>query len=199
MSEHRIKILIKGGIAAIALIACGGFILHYHKNPDTKEAPVISATASTSTAPIGGSISAASSSRNIPAGFKEYQSASYGFSLIYPAELAVSEFNEGQGAATVTFQNPASARGLQIFIVPYAESSISEARFRKDEPSGVRSNLQNITIDGATGASFYSRNAALGDTAEIWLIRGGYLYEITTLKPLAGWLSDIMQTWKFKI
>jgi len=37
----------------------------------------------------------------------------------------------------------------------------------------------------------------LGDTAEIWFVSGGYLYEVTTLKPLAGWLSQIMGTWQF--
>lgn len=42
-----------------------------------------------------------------------------------------------------------------------------------------------------------SKDAVLGDTREVWFIRNGYLYEVTTLKPLEGWLQDIVQTWKF--
>ena len=73
---------------------------------------------------------------------------------------------------------------------------IDDARFKQDEPSGVRNDLQDVSIDGAIGASFYSTTATLGDTAEIWFIHGGYLYEVTTLKPLASWLSTILSTWR---
>ena len=133
----------------------------------------------------------------IPAGYKKYQSAKYGFSILYPEILAQKEIDEGGNASTITFQNPAEGKGFQIFVVPYGASQVTEAQFKKDAPSGVREGLQNIVIDGATGASFYSKNSALGETAELWFIHGGYLYEVTTLKPLAPWLSEIMQTWKF--
>jgi hypothetical protein len=128
---------------------------------------------------------------------REYQSATYHFSLFYPPELAVTEQSEGGGALTVTFQNVQKAEGFQIFIVPYSEKQITDERFRQDEPSGVRNGLQNIVIDGATGASFYSTNATLGDTAEVWFVKEGYLYEVTTLKPLASWLTPILNSWKF--
>jgi hypothetical protein len=81
--------------------------------------------------------------------------------------------------------------------VPYAEPQVSEERFKQDEPSGARTNLNSITVDGATGAAFYSTDVALGETREIWFVHGGYLYEVTTLKPLDTWLARIMQTWKF--
>ena len=28
-------------------------------------------------------------------------------------------------------------------------------------------------------------------------LNGGYLYEVTTYKPLDTWLADIMKTWQF--
>jgi hypothetical protein len=37
----------------------------------------------------------------------------------------------------------------------------------------------------------------LGDTREIWFIRGGFLYEVATYKDQEAWLSEIMSTWKF--
>jgi hypothetical protein len=100
---------------------------------------------------------------------------------------------------TVTFEydDKREVSGFQIYIAPYAEQQISEARFKQDIPSGVRTGLKNISIDGAVGASFYSKNATLGDTAEVWFVRGDHLYEVTTFKELATWIAPIMGTWKF--
>lgn len=135
--------------------------------------------------------------RTIPSGWKEYQSAQYAFSVLFPEAMQVTEFDEGEGAATITFQDDATASGFQIFVTPYGFPQVSPERFRKDIPSGVRESPKDITVDGATASSFYSSNAALGDTAEIWFIRDGYLFEVTTLKSLDAWLGDIMQSWKF--
>ena len=131
-----------------------------------------------------------------PAGTKEYKNARYGFSFLYPSDLSVATFPEG-GGATITFQNVEKAEGFQIFITPYSEPQVSEKRFRQDVPSGVRKSLTNISVDGATGAAFYSTNAELGATREVWFVRGGFLYELTTLKPLDRWLGTIVKTWKF--
>jgi hypothetical protein len=61
----------------------------------------------------------------------------------------------------------------------------------------VRTDVQDIQIDGATAAAFYSTNEALGETREIWFIRDGYLYEVTTLRSLDPFIEEIMKTWKF--
>lgn len=135
--------------------------------------------------------------RAAPAGMREYRNAAYHFSLLYPHELSVAEHPEGGGATTITFQNVEKAEGFQIFIVPYSEAQVSEERFKQDEPSGVRESLTSVVVDGATGAAFYSANPALGATREVWFVRGGFLYEATTLKPLEAWFRDIIQTWKF--
>lgn len=133
----------------------------------------------------------------MPAGMREYQSAAYHFSLFYPKDIVVNERPEGGGAVTITFQNVEKAEGFQIFVVPYNESQVSEQRFKQDVPSGVRESLTDIVVDGATGAAFYSTNIALGATREVWFIHGGFLYEVTTLKPLETWLNEIMRSWKF--
>jgi hypothetical protein len=133
----------------------------------------------------------------VPPGRQEYSNKKYQFSLSHPENLRIMEFDEGGGAMTVTFQNEAEGKGLQIFIVPYTGGQVSEDQFKQDVPSGVRNDLKEVTIDGATGASFYSTNALLGETAEIWFIHGGYLFEVTSLKPLDEWLDTIMETWQF--
>lgn len=135
--------------------------------------------------------------RVVPEDMHEYRSTAYNFSLFYPKELTVDERDEGSGASTITFQSVEKAEGFQIFIVPYSEAQVSEERFKQDIPSGIRESLSNITVDGATAAAFYSTNAALGATREVWFVHNGFLYEVTTLKPLDVWLGAIIKSWKF--
>jgi len=135
--------------------------------------------------------------REVPTGAREYRSAEYNFSLLYPEDLKVAEHSEGGGATTITFQNTKTVAGFQIFIVPYGESQVSEERFKLDEPSGIRESLAPITIDGAIGASFFSNNLMLGATREVWFVHGGYLYEVSTLRSLDTWLGQILKTWEF--
>lgn len=135
--------------------------------------------------------------REAPPGFKEYRNAQYRFSILVPEDLAVAHVPGEEGSATFVFQDETGTKGFQIFIAQYLEQQVSEERFRTDNPSGVRENMQDITIDGAVGASFTGAHPTLGETAEIWFVKNGFLYEVTTLKPLAEWLSGVMQTWEF--
>jgi hypothetical protein len=128
---------------------------------------------------------------------EEYRNEQYGFSVFHPRRQKVDVFDEGQGAATIVFENSADARGFQIFIVPYSEPQVTEERFTKDVRTGVRENVSNITIDGATGAAFDSKSIALGDTREKWFVHGGYLYEVTTPRYLTDMIGEVMATWEF--
>lgn len=165
-------------IGAIAVLGSGVVLLSSKPSPQASDNTQTVATSSTSS-------------------MREYQSTAYHFSLLYPEELIVNERSEGGGATTITFQNIEKSEGFQIFIVPYSEPQVSEQRFRQDEPSGVRESLKSIVVGGATGGAFYSKDATLGDTREIWIVHGGFLYEVTTHKTLDTWLAGIIQTWKF--
>lgn len=180
--------IVIAALGAIILAFGGAFVYWERPSGKTVVSPIATGTSVEAPSFI---------ERSVPEGSREYRNDTYHVSLFYPQELSVAERAESGGAMTITFQNEKEVKGFQVFIVPYAEPQVSEARFRQDEPSGVRTNVRNATIDGATAAAFYSTNAALGDTAEIWFVHGGYLYEVTTLKPLDTWLSGIMQTWKF--
>ena len=74
---------------------------------------------------------------------------------------------------------------------------VAAEQFKTDDPSGVMKDAQDITIDGTPAKSFFGYNDQMGDTREVWFIHGGYLYEVTTYKPLDTWLTPILQTWKF--
>lgn len=177
-------------IGGIALFAVAATLVAYL----SQDAGGIQATnlfAATTTTPES------AQARFVPYGWREYRSTAYGFSLLYPEALQVREYIEGGNSLTVTFQNVKKGEGFQLFITPYTQEQISDARFKKDVPSGVRVSLTETTIDGATGAAFYSESVALGETREVWFIHDGFLFEATAPKPLENWLGDILRTWEF--
>lgn len=127
----------------------------------------------------------------------EFKSELYGFSLRYPKNLIIGKFDEGGGAQTITFEDKTAETGFQIFIVPYEEDLVSDERFYKDVPSGVRKNSKNLQIDNIQATSFNSSNLFLGETFEVWFINNGFLYEVTTVKKYESWLLEILKTWQF--
>ena len=135
-------------------------------------------------------------SLNLPAGMSPYSNPQYHFSLLYPSFLQMSQFQSGD-AYTVAFQDPQSRGGFQVYIVPYAGAQITKDEFQKDIPSGVMINPTNIVVADVPAIMFYSTDATMGNTREVWFIKDGYLYEVTTYKQLDDWLSRIMQTWQF--
>lgn len=132
-----------------------------------------------------------------PEGRVVYKNEPYKFSFFYPEEMAVKEFDEGGGASAFIFENAKKGLGFQIFVVPYMGEQVSEERFLRDVPSGIRKNPSDFYIDGVLATSFYSKGLELGETWEVWFIYNGFLYEVTTPKGLDSWLQSIMQTWKF--
>lgn len=158
------------------------------------ELPVPGFAAASSTPAHAGPLKPA---RTPPAGYAEYRDERYRFAFFYPNNLSIKTYDEGGGASTFAFQNVADAEGFQLFVVPYRGTQVSMERFRQDEPSGVMRQPLGIAIDGATATSFYGTDAMLGDTAEIWFIQGGHLFEATAPKSQAQWLSNIMATWQF--
>jgi hypothetical protein len=111
--------------------------------------------------------------------------------------LRVQEYKEKNNAITVTFQDPSTNAGFQIYAIPYSGDHIDDARFKLDQPSGVIKDPLDVMIDGVRGTMFFGQNAIMGDTREVWFIRKGFLYEVTTYKQLDEWLGEIMKTWKF--
>ena len=135
--------------------------------------------------------------RSAPLGSREYRDFAHQFSLFYPEALTVQEIDEAGGGSTILFQNPEAGVGFQIFIVGYSEPVVTEERFKKDIPSGVQTNKEDIIVDGAKGVAFYSLDLGLGETREAWFIKNGFLYEVTTPKPLEAHLLEVLKSWKF--
>ncbi|GEM_PF-2365651 len=185
-------------LVALALVAIFFIYVYHHADPESLARVDVPGPAVPTSPMIA---------ETLPDGQKSYVNKYYHFSLVYPPDLALTEYAEAGGGRTIVFQeNPATntpisaqknLNGFQIFIIPYADSELSDARFKMDEPSGIHDDPQNVVIGGVTGTIFYGRNSIMGDTRELWIIHGGFLYEITTYKPLDSWLAGIMSTWKF--
>lgn len=192
----RKKIFITGIIVIVTAILAGFFLVReisQGDNPFVQPAPV-SQTPSKAASETDIGLPAP---RPAPAGYTEYQSATYHFSLFYPLGMTAHTYKEKGTAMTALFEDPFSERAFQVFVVPYAEKTITPERFLVDIPSGVRASSTSMTLDGIPAESFYSSNRILGDTFEIWFIYHGFLYEVTTYKAYDTWLSDIMRSWKF--
>lgn len=183
----------------LGLLVGGGLIAffafqHSVSIPGTNQVMIV-----TRTIPTESIFSATSIAAQIaaPPGYIEYRNEKYHFSLYHSPDEHIKEYDEGGGAMTIALQNPQKIQGLQIFVVPYRESSISEQRFKRDVPSGVRTSVESAHVAGVSAVTFVSRDTFLGDTREVWFLRNGYLYEVTTFKGLSDWLVPIMNTWRF--
>lgn len=187
-------------IGVLALLAIGGAIYFlssssmYDTSPESQNSEKV-----ISIDPSGVLVTAAiiAAQKPPPPGYVEYRNETFGFSFWHTPQGKVTEYPEDGGAATIVLENEERKRGLQIFIVPYSDTEISEERFRADVPSGVRNNVESTVLDGTEAVTFTSQDFTLGETREIWFIKGGFLYEITTFKGVGNWLVPIIQSWRF--
>lgn len=181
--------IILGGLVILAAAFCGEIFWYLHRGTRNSGVSPLSFVPSGGTDTLGSATSTA--------GYLSYANQQYHFSLLYPPDLQMKQYGGGGNALTVAFQDPATNKGFQVFVVPYDAATITKQRFEMDEPSGEIENSVNVIIDGVQAELFYSANATMGDTVEVWFINGGLLYEVTSYKDLDGWLGGIMQTWQF--
>jgi hypothetical protein len=137
-------------------------------------------------------------SEQIPQSLKEYHSNDYHFSIHYPGRHLSARVAYDRGdAMTVVFQAEAGQQGFQIYVAPINGTKITEERFLMDEPSGIKLDPHDTTVDGVEALAFHGFDAQIGQTYEVWFIRDHFLYEIYTYKELEQWLNQIMATWRF--
>lgn len=133
-----------------------------------------------------------------PAGYHTYRNAKYGFSVQYPEPLQATDHTERAGAHSTTFEAEGEEKGFQIFITPYRGEQITASRINLDTRGTATGTPQEVVLgDGTRALIFFSNSPLLGTLREVWFIRGGYLYEVTTYARFDTWLTDIMKTWRF--
>jgi hypothetical protein len=136
-------------------------------------------------------------SRQLLPGVKEYRNNDYHFSVKYPGDLPPQETHDRGYGMTVAFQKNAGEEGFQIYVTPVNGTKITEERFLMDEPSGVRNDQTETLVDGAHALAFHGFDAVMGQTYEVWFIKGGFLYEVSTYKEIEPGLNEVLSTWRF--
>lgn len=133
--------------------------------------------------------------RTPPEGYKEFRNEFYRFQMLYPQDMTATKIDGKGSSATITFETADHAHDFELFITPYGAATVTPERFALDEPSGVMEQPADITVGGIPARFFYGKNAALGDTAEIWFINKGFLYEMATYKDNGAWLMEAAEGW----
>lgn len=128
---------------------------------------------------------------------KMYENTSRGFSLKFPENLSVKEYDEGDGTKTIVFENAENKNSFQIFFTPYLGDTITKSRILKDVPSGQFTSPVEVVLGDGTHALAFVSTQTVGKMREVWFIRDGFLYEVTTFDDLDSWLAGIMQSWVF--
>jgi hypothetical protein len=158
-------------------------------------------TASSTPATMGSASSTASSTahtRTLPAGYQEFRSQPYHFSIFYPDTLSIRDQSGGGGGPfTLVLANSDASQALQVYVQPYTLPTITPTRFKLDAPYAKTTNPTNIEVLGAKGLEFVGSSAGNPDMLEIWFIHEGLLYEVTAPASLKSWAEDIVQTWEF--
>ena len=182
MSLRKIKIIISVGIVVLVCMYFAFVVLNKEKNTslNTSDPSVVVKEEVTT-----------------PKNNSEYKNTSQNFTIQYPENLAVKDFDEGEGTHTITFKSADEEESFQIFFTPYFGDAITRSRMLKDIPSGKFTDPVEIIFgDNIRGLVFFS-TSDIGDMREVWFIHKGYLFEVTTYKELDTWLAEIMNTWKF--
>lgn len=172
-------------LAVLSALVAAGIVFVLFVSPQTKEAAVQDIPRITTE-----EIAAERDGR--------YYNERYGFSFALPLGTVAHERKEGPESATVRIEDVKEGRGLQVFITPYHEETISAERFALDVPSGVRTAEEHVLLFGTPAVAFISEDARLGPLREVWVLRNGYLYEISTLLGDEVWLQEVLLTWKFE-
>ena len=139
----------------------------------------------------------------------QYKNDQFGFLFNHPEGFNISDFDDGGGkiilvknvgssVSNISNISNNSEEGFQIFIAAFDEPGpITKERILKDIPDMVISNEKEILVGGERALSFTSQDDLGGETREIWLVHGGFLYQIKGYKNFEEELLEILNTWKF--
>lgn len=105
------------------------------------------------------------------------------------------ELNDGQ---TVTVFVDDLGNSFQIFTMPYDGPGGAQGVIEALPPVPINEPTE-MFVGGEPAIAFYTPDEALGDdTYEVWFIHDGLLYQVMTYAPLDAWLSEILNTWRFR-
>lgn len=130
-----------------------------------------------------------------------YTSPDYGFSFKYPKGFNTTELSDDSGD-TVLVQSAEEKSGFQIYITPFDEPEpLTGARILEDLPASEVIDPKDVLIgEGKTinAVIFLSTNPSFGKTREVWFLRDGFLYQVTTYEGQDEFIGPILETFRFE-
>ncbi|OGZ43464.1 MAG: hypothetical protein A3C84_01935 [Candidatus Ryanbacteria bacterium RIFCSPHIGHO2_02_FULL_48_12] len=130
-----------------------------------------------------------------------FASDKYGFALEYPRDLATSSFQEIEETMTYLFEGTDAKSGFQIFVSPFDEEGpVTKERIRQDLPDLEVENLLEVIVTKQKihATVFDSKDQAGAPTKEVWLVQGGYLYQVTAPREYEKALIEMFASWDFQ-
>ena len=129
-----------------------------------------------------------------------YISPDYGFSFKYPKGFNATELSDDLGD-TVLVQGAEEKSGFQVYITPFDEAEpLTGARILQDLPPSEVIDPKDVLIGEGKAINaviFLSTNPSFGKTREVWFIREGFLYQVTTYEGQDNMIGPILETLKF--
>jgi len=142
---------------------------------------------------------AAAAARVAAAQFSERYESVPGFSFGYPDSLKIGSIQDpNSGELTVTAQNAGEHIGFQVYVSPDRGAPVTQAEIVQDLPQINAHSFTPVSLDGAPGIAFAATDANFGDSLQVWLVHGGYLYQISTYGNQGALLSKVLGTWKWE-
>ena len=129
-----------------------------------------------------------------------FSSSDYAFSVTPLADEIVSQMDDqGDGSATFVINKNGSGVVAQIIVSPYDDTpeSLTQAKIIGD--TGITaSDWQKVTVGGAPALSFTDTSDS-PESAQVWLVHGGFLYQISAEKSVVGsTLANLLATLKLR-
>lgn len=128
-----------------------------------------------------------------------YADSQYNFSFQYPKSFTATKFSDQEDTSTILVQGEGGKTGFQIFISWFDEPGpITKERILQDLPDlTIKNPEQRVLKNGIPALIFFSEEASLGKTREIWFVKDGYLYQVTATKEIDSLVAQIVGTWRF--
>jgi hypothetical protein len=136
-----------------------------------------------------------------------FADSQYGFSFQYPKSFTATKFSDQEQTATILVQgkNPSAVSGqagFQVFIAPFDDEPglPTKERILQDVPEMKITSFENRVLkNGVPAIIFFNEGtSSLGKTREIWFIKNGYLYQVSTTAALDSLVAQIIATWRFE-
>ncbi len=182
------KIKIGFSFLVLSILIVGSFFL-FKKKSDPMTDPV--------TAVDNFSTSVATTTLIAGEKANEYRNKQARFYLIYPENMEYKVYDEGNNSSTILFEEKDGDKSFQVFLTPFGENTIPASRLKIDIPSGTYTKPEEAILKNGTRALIFFSNGPAGELREVWFIKNGYLFEITTYKEYDPWLGKIVESLNF--